>query len=143
VGQKPEFIRIGPVCGKRTRQRGQRSRELPDHRLIHASPDGAASAWPFQNNGSPFSVRIAPQIRLNTNDAALDFAAQGWELTRLRSYQIAARIASGDLVTVLNDFELPPQPVHVIHQEGRRALRKVRAFVDFVVDRLRADPSIS
>jgi len=53
------------------------------------------------------------------------------------------RIASGDLVTVLNDFELPPQPVHVIHQEGRRALRKVRAFVDFVVDRLRADPSIS
>jgi len=33
--------------------------------------------------------------------------------------------------------------VHVVYQEGRKAAAKVRAFVDFAVDRLRALTSIN
>jgi len=44
---------------------------------------------------------------------------------------------------VLGEFELPPLPIHVIHQEGRMVSSKIRAFVDFMVDQLRADPSLT
>jgi hypothetical protein len=33
-------------------------------------------------------------------------------------------------------------PIHVVHQEGRRASAKLRSFVDFAVARLRSDPAI-
>ncbi len=47
------------------------------------------------------------------------------------------------LQTVLCEFELPPLPVHVVHQEGRMVSAKVRSFVDYMVERLRADPAIN
>jgi hypothetical protein len=35
-----------------------------------------------------------------------------------------------------------PIPISVVYAEGRRAAARVRAFVDFAVERLRADPSL-
>ena len=49
----------------------------------------------------------------------------------------------GRLKIVLNEFEPPPIPIHVVHQEGRMVSAKVRAFVDHMVDRLRADASVN
>ena len=34
-------------------------------------------------------------------------------------------------------------PIHVIHREGRHAWAKIRSFVDLMVTRLRADPSLN
>ncbi|MEE3215772.1 MAG: LysR family transcriptional regulator, partial [Pseudomonadota bacterium] len=39
---------------------------------------------------------------------------------------------------VLQDHEPAPWPIHLVHVEGRRAPAKVRSFVDFARDRLRA-----
>ena len=59
------------------------------------------------------------------------------------SYQAAAHIADGSLVRLLEDFETAPLPVHVVHHEGRMVSAKVRAFVDFAVDRLRRNPVLT
>jgi DNA-binding transcriptional LysR family regulator len=48
-------------------------------------------------------------------------------------------VRSGALQIVLQEFEPPPIPVHVVHAEGRHAPARVRAFVDFAVARLRAE----
>ena len=80
---------------------------------------------------------------MNTNDAVAALTARGWGISRLLSYQIAPYLADGRLRTVLDKFEPPPLPIHVVHQEGRMVSAKVRAFVDFMVDRLRADPALS
>jgi len=34
-------------------------------------------------------------------------------------------------VTLLDDFALPPQPVHLVYPEARLVAPKVRAFIDF------------
>ena len=52
-------------------------------------------------------------------------------------------ISARKVVPVLEEFEPPPQPIHIIHQDGRLASAKVRTFVDFIVERLRADPSLN
>ena len=87
---------------------------------------GSIADWSFQENGKPFSVRIEPRLRLNTNDAVADLAARGWGLSRLLSYQIAPYLADGRLQTVLGAFEPPALPIHVVHQEGRMVSAKVR-----------------
>ena len=120
----------------------QRPEELSSHRLIQSLAMEASPEWPFQESGTPFSVRAEPRLRMNTNDAVIELAVRGWGLSRLLSYQIAPYLADGRLQTVLSEFELPPLPIHVVHQEGRMVSAKVRSFVDFMVERLRADPAL-
>jgi DNA-binding transcriptional LysR family regulator len=63
-------------------------------------------------------------------------------MTRTLAYQVAPHVADGSLLIILADFEPKPLPIHVVHQEGRRASAKLRAFVDFIVDRLRANAAL-
>jgi DNA-binding transcriptional LysR family regulator len=85
---------------------------------------------------------VTPRARLIVNQAeiAVTAAVAGRGLTRVLSYQMAAEHRAGQLEIVLEAFEPPPIPVHVVHQDGRRASARVRALVDILVDRLRADP---
>lgn len=118
--------------------------DLSDHRLIQALAMGTSKDWAFQENGKPVSVRVDPRLRMNTNDAIIELALRGWGLAwRLLSYQVAPYLTDGRLRTVLNEFELPPLPIHVVHQEGRIVSAKVRAFVDFMVEHLRRDPALN
>jgi len=47
------------------------------------------------------------------------------------------------LQIVLADYEPTPVPVHVVTLAGRKAPAKVRALVDFAVERLRGDPVLA
>jgi DNA-binding transcriptional LysR family regulator len=53
------------------------------------------------------------------------------------SYQVADHVRDDRLRIVLRSYEYAPLPVHLIMPEGRISVPKVRAFVDFVVPRLR------
>ena len=39
---------------------------------------------------------------------------------------------AGQLRLLLEDFEPPPMPVHVVHREGQHASKKARAFIDLI-----------
>jgi DNA-binding transcriptional LysR family regulator len=43
---------------------------------------------------------------------------------------------------VLQAWEPPPIPVHLVYPEGRKAAAKVRAFVDYAAARLRSLPAL-
>ena len=117
--------------------------DLGDHRLIQVLTMGSSAEWKFAENEKLLSVSIKPRLRMNTNDAVIELAAQGWGISSLLSYQVAPYLADGRLQIILSDYELPPLPVHVVHQEGRMVSAKVRAFVDYMVERLRADPALN
>ncbi len=122
----------------------QSPKELSGHRLIQALAMETSKDWVFQENGKPVSVRVDPDLRMNTNDAVIKLAVQGWGLaSRLLSYQVAPYLADGRLKIVLSEFELPPLPIHLVHQEGRIVSAKVRTFVDFMVERLRAESALN
>lgn len=116
--------------------------DLSAHRLIQSLPLGTSAEWPFQRNGKQVTVHIEPQARMNTNDAVIELAVRGFGCARLLSYQIAPYVSEKRLKIILVPFELSPLPVHIIHQEGRTVSAKVRSFVDFAVERLRANPSL-
>ena len=80
---------------------------------------------------------------MNTNNAVVVLATRGWGISRVLSDQIAPNIGLGRLVLVLERFELPVIPIHVVHQEGRVASPKASACVDFLVDCLQAELAIN
>ena len=60
---------------------------------------------------------------------------------RVPSWQAEADLAAGHLVRLLADYEPAPVPLHLMFQPSRLASPKIRAFVDYLVERWRgADP---
>lgn len=121
----------------------QNPEDLADHALIQSLAVTPSREWGFQVGGARTSVQIKPRVQMNTNDAAIEMALRGWGLSKVISYQISPFIDAGRLQAVLEEFELPPMPIYVVHQEGRMVSGKVRAFVDFMVERLRAHEHIN
>ena len=80
---------------------------------------------------------------MSNNDAAIEAAREGFGITRLLSYQVAPKLADGDLQLILEDFEPKPLPIHIVHREGRYASTKVRAFIDLIGERLRSDKALN
>lgn len=116
--------------------------DLADHSVIAATSAWASTEWRFGQDQKTI-VHVHPRLYCNTNDAALQAAIDGFGLTRVLSYQAAPSLASGALRTVLAAYEEHPLPVHIVHPEGRHAPAKVRTFIDFAAERLRADRRIN
>jgi DNA-binding transcriptional LysR family regulator len=55
-------------------------------------------------------------------------------LTRVLAYQAADAVKRGGLKIVLQKFELPPLPIHIVYPTSRLLSAKVRAFIDLVVE---------
>ena len=56
--------------------------------------------------------------------------------------RIAAQLADGSLLSVLDDFAPEALPVHLVYREGRRNSVRVRSFVDYAVARLRGEAAL-
>ena len=110
--------------------------DLALHQGIGFSFDAvAAEAWKFRDG-----VQVQPQFAwvTNSNEVAINAAEAGQGLVRCLAYQAAEAVGSGRLRVVLREFEPPPVPVHIVYPAGRRAPAKVRAFIEFAAERLRA-----
>ncbi|OJT53234.1 LysR substrate-binding domain-containing protein [Pseudomonas moraviensis] len=111
--------------------------------VVATSAIGQQRNWPFLDGGEALSVRTEPRLTVTANQSAITAARKGLGLTRVLSYQVADKVAAGELEIVLAKFELPPLPIHVVYQGGRKAPARIRSFVDFAVKALREHPALS
>lgn len=122
--------------------RPERPEDLAAHMVIAATGISASPEWRFYDGGQPLSVRLQPRLTTTTNEAAATSAAAGQGITCLPLYQIAQAVQDGALCTVLEAFERPPLPIHVVHREGRHASHKARVFIDMAAEALRGNPHL-
>ncbi|WP_285418853.1 LysR family transcriptional regulator [Pseudomonas sp. efr-133-TYG-5] len=155
IGELPDSnqhaIRVGEVrrvvCGSpaylAAHGRPQHPQALAGLPVVATAATGQMRNWPFLEQGEPLVVRPEPRLVVTANQAAITAACLGLGLTRVLSYQVANRVAAGELEIVLAEFELPPLPIHVVYQGGRKAPARVRSFVDYAVKALREHPALT
>jgi DNA-binding transcriptional LysR family regulator len=117
--------------------------DLLRHTVIAASGISPRVEWKFGAVDDPTMVRMKPRLTVTGNDAAIAGAVDSLGITRLLSYQIAPQLAEGKLKIILAEYEEAPWPVHVLHRESKYGSSKVRNFIDMLVERLRANPSLN
>ncbi len=128
------------ICGSpdyfKIRGKPQTPENLLQHQTIGLTLGNFQSAWKFANGKV---IKPVNRLSFNSIPAAILAAEAGVGLVRVLSYQVAAQIATGSLVHVLEDFAPAPLPIIVIHGQGRRTSAKVRSFVDLTVETPRAN----
>jgi len=113
--------------------------DLKSHRSIGFLIEGQERvAWNFPGTRT-LSVP-SERLVVNANDVKVAAAVAGHGLTRALAYQVTDEVRDGRLRVVLKAHEPAPVPVHLVYPAGRVAAAKVREFVRFAGERLRALP---
>lgn len=112
-------------------------RELIEHHCVSFEAMTSPRSWVFQQGEKEFSVPVRSRLSVNTAEAAVDAAVSGIGLTRVLAYQAARAVEAQLLVPVLEEFEQPAPPVHLVYLPQGLVPLKLRAFLDFATPRLR------
>jgi DNA-binding transcriptional LysR family regulator len=111
--------------------------DLLAHDCIRFAGLMASVEWTFRVGKADTAIGIRSRLVVNTAEAAIDAAVAGLGVTRVLSYQVEAARRAGRLVILLEDYELPPSPVSLVHAGQGLLPLKTRAFLDFAAQRLR------
>lgn len=110
--------------------------DLANHTCITFGNLMSPKSWRFGKGRAEIDVPIRSRLAVNTAEAAVAAAEAGLGITRVISYQIAAAINDGRLVTVLPSFEPEPWPVSFIYPPRGQLPQKLRSFLDFAAPRI-------
>ena len=80
-------------------------------------------------------MQVHPVISMNATLAVREAVLAGAGLSVLPDYVVAGDLASGRLISLLTDWELPAGGIHAVFPAARFRSAKVRAFVDLLSDR--------
>lgn len=111
--------------------------DLIRHDAIGFSQSDVVEPWLFGSTRDATQPRV--RFATNASEVAIAAAVRGHGLARALRYQVDADVGAGRLQIVLSEFEPEPTPVHLVHVAGRMARASLRAFIDFAVQRLRAE----
>lgn len=114
-----------------------RPADLAGHDTIFGTGSSASLEWRFGPHGR-MVVRLSPRLLVNDVEAQLGAARGGQGIARLLSYQAFDDFESGRLIRLLQAFEPPPLPVHLVHVSRAHMQAKIRAFLDFAAEQLGA-----
>lgn len=92
--------------------------------------------WSFAPGPNNGPVTIRPRLGLNTADALVEAVVADTGIARMTSYQAAAALRDGRMVSILRDYVPAPIPVHLVHTGPPLLPLKLRAFMDFAKPRL-------
>jgi DNA-binding transcriptional LysR family regulator len=158
AGQADVAIRFGPLADSAltARKLGQSGRvivaapaylarhgmprvpeELQAHNCLNFNFRRAEPIWPFRRNGRDVSLCVEGGIVANNGETLGQLAAAGVGVARVGRFSVAADIAEGRLVPLLEEYN--PGDIELIHAVfvgGAHLPARVRVFVDFLADRL-------
>ena len=112
--------------------------DLKRHSVIAFSGLMPNREWRYADGNKTGAVSLRPSLEINDAGAAIDAAEKGHGVAIALSYMVNDKIRKGKLATVLEAFEPPPEPVHLVYSQSRLVAPKVRAFIDFANPRLKA-----
>jgi DNA-binding transcriptional LysR family regulator len=93
--------------------------------------------WPFEVNGVMRHVKVRGRLRSNNAQALLQLAIMGVGISRMPKHRARPYFDRGELVPLLERSHCDEAtPVHAVYVKTNIAKPRVRAFVDFLTEKL-------
>jgi DNA-binding transcriptional LysR family regulator len=116
-------------------------RDLAGHHCLCYSQSPTPTAWRFTSGaGLPIQVEIKGRMQANNGDVLRVAALNGLGVCYLPTFIVGADLQAGTLVSMLTEFIPSDSAAYAVYPTARHLSPKVRAFVDFLVERFAGTP---
>jgi DNA-binding transcriptional LysR family regulator len=111
------------------------------HSCLTLSRNPGSSTWPFRVDGELVQVDVKGPVSADSADMLLGLAIEGAGILRLSEHVVADAIHKGQLEPLFKEAQDPEKyPLWALLPPGRHQAPKVRAFLEFLIDRLGSTP---
>ncbi len=115
--------------------------ELGDHDCLVYSNLAEPDRWSWMDErGNKKVVEVRTAMRASSGDFLSNAAAHGLGIIIQPAFLAAEAIRHGNLVPILADIEWPTSPAYAVYPPTRHLSYRVRAFIDFLVERFAGTP---
>jgi DNA-binding transcriptional LysR family regulator len=106
---------------------------LEHHRMIglRSLTTGQLRPFEFLESGTVQRVEMPATVSVTGTESYLATALLGFGLFQVPRFHAEAALASGALVRVLAEWEVPPVPVSLLYPRNRQLSPRVRVFLDW------------
>ena len=123
-----------------THGRPARPADLGGHELLAYANVPGGELWRFRVGERWESVRGLSRFRSDNGDLLRSAAVAGLGVVAMPSFIASESIQSGELEVILRDFPLKEVALWAVMPPGRASTARVRALVDFLVQRFGPEP---
>jgi DNA-binding transcriptional LysR family regulator len=114
--------------------------ELLGHDAIIYSTSADAEAWRFRQGASELSINVRKKVSASAAEGVRAAVIAGMGLALGSDWMFAPELASGEVVSVLDDWTLPAIALWAIFPTGRIQSAKAKAFATFVAEHVNSMP---
>lgn len=115
--------------------------ELMTHDCFNFGFNSAWNNWQFVVNQEKVTIAITPKAVFGQGDLLRDIALGGGGIVKLAQFHIGADIKARRLVPVLQAFDIPAkEPIYLIYSNRKHLSPRIRAFRDFLEQKLLQAP---
>ncbi len=121
------------VCASREYVEEHGVPETPEDLKNFDCISSGGAEWEFQRDGTPFSVKVPGRMCSNNGAALVEVAKAGLGYARIAENYLCDDLRAGNLVAVLEDFELPPQETFILYPSKEYLPYRLRVVIDYFV----------
>lgn len=121
--------------------RPRRPSDLNGRDLLVYANISPGQQWRVRVGDKWEQIRGPTRLRADNGDMLREAACAGLGVAILPTFIAAPAIENGGLEVILRDFPLGESALHVVMPPGRAATARVRALVDFLVERFGPEPA--
>ena len=108
--------------------------ELRERNCILFSYSGDANEWTLNKDGQSEAVLVSGGYRVNNSEAIVEALREGVGIGRLPTFVAGPDLKAGNLVRVLESYQIPDHTFYAVFPERQYLPAKVRAFLDFAIE---------
>lgn len=118
----------------------QSPEDLMKHNCLDYIHSGDRGLWRFTGPDREVAISVSGKLRINDDEALSQVVLSGFGIALLPTFIIGKDLQAKRLKSVLSEYIPTKQQVYALYLPKRNLPIKIRAFVDFLVERFGDDP---
>ena len=123
----------------------QTPQDLRDHNCLLFAAPSYRNRWSFTRDGKQDDVEVHGSIRSDNGLVLLASGVADLGVIIVQEWMVRNLLAEGRMTRVLSEYTVNPRPgdaeLHAVYPSSRGLSRKVRVFVDFLIETFAAESS--
>lgn len=114
--------------------------DLAQHNCLDYTHSGEQGLWRFTGPDGDIAVPVSGRLRINDDEALSQAVLGGLGLALLPTFIVGGDLQAGRLRAALSEYIPVERHVYALYLPTSHLPAKVRAFIDFLLERFGADP---